>query len=211
MKPGKILWIFIALVFVLPMMAYALVNWFQSRYEKLPVYNSPRANENLLTQLPSFNFLNQDGRKLNKSDWNNKILVADFFFTHCPSVCPKMTLSLKKVDDYFSKEKILQIASFSVDPERDSCTQLKKYSGQFELNTSQWNLITGSKKDIYKLARNAFKVVATDGDGGPDDFIHSDQIVLIDTKKNIRGYYKGTSPDEIKQLIADIKKLQSEN
>ena len=211
MRSAKSTWLFITLVFVLPVMAYALVNWYQNKYEKLPVYNSSDKNENLLTQLSSFNFLNQDGRKLNKNDWNNKILVADFFFTHCPSICPKMTVSLKEVDDYFNKEKFLQIASFTVDPERDSSAQLKKYSAQFDLNTNQWNLITGSKKDIYKLARNGFKIVATDGDGGPDDFIHSDKIVLIDTQKNIRGYYNGTSPDEIKQLITDIKKLENEN
>ena len=211
MKSGKAIWLFIALVFVLPVMAYTLVNWFQNRYEKLPVYNSLDKKENLLTQLSSFNLLNQDGRKLDKTDWNNKILVVDFFFTHCPSICPKMTASLNEVDNYFKKEKFLQIVSFTVDPERDSSAQLKKYSAQFELNTNQWNLITGSKKDIYKLARNGFKIVATDGDGGPDDFIHSDKIVLIDTQKNIRGYYKGTNPDEIKQLITDIKKLENEN
>ena len=211
MRPAKSTWLFIALVFVLPVAAYALVNWFQNKYEKLPVYNSSYKNENLLTQLSSFNFLNQEGRKLNKNDWANKILVADFFFTHCPSICPKMTLSLKEVNDSFAKEKSLEIASFTVDPERDSSAQLKKYAALFDLDTNQWNLITGSKKDIYKLARNGFKIVATDGDGGPDDFIHSDKIVLIDPQKNIRGYYNGTSPDEIKQLIADIKKLENEN
>ena len=211
MRSVKSTWLFISLVVVLPIMAYALVNWYQNKYEKLPVYNSSHKNENPLTQLSSFNFCNQDGRKLDENDWNNKILVADFFFTHCPSICPKMTASLNEVDNYFKKEKFLQIVSFTVDPERDSSAQLKKYSAQFELNTNQWNLITGSKKDIYKLARNGFKIVATDGDGGPDDFIHSDKIVLIDTQKNIRGYYKGTNPDEIKQLITDIKKLENEN
>lgn len=211
MRSARSTWIFITLVFVLPVAAYALVNWYQNKYEKLPVYSSSDKNENLLTQLSSFNFLNQDGRKLTKNDWDNKILVADFFFTHCPSICPKMTVSLKQVNDYFNKEKFLQIASFTVDPERDSSTQLKKYSALFDLNTNQWNLITGSKKDIYKLARNGFKIVATDGDGGPGDFIHSDKIVLIDTQKNIRGYYNGTNPDEIKQLITDIKKLENEN
>ena len=211
MRSTKSTWLFITLVFVLPVTAYALVSWYQNKYEKLPVYNSSDKNENLLTQLSSFNFLNQDGRKLNKNDWDNKILVADFFFTHCPSICPKMTVSLKEVNDYFDKEKFVQIASFTVDPERDSNTQLKKYCTLFDLNTNHWNLITGSKKDIYKLARNGFKIVATDGDGGPDDFIHSDKIVLIDPQKNIRGYYNGTSPDEIKQLITDIKKLENEN
>jgi protein SCO1 len=211
MKSTKSTWLFITLVFVIPLMAYNLVNWYQNKYETLPVYNSTGRNENLLSQLASFNFLNQDGKKLNETDWSNKILLVDFFFTHCPSICPKMTVSLKKVDDYFKKENFLQIASFTVDPEGDSSAQLKKYAVQFNLDTNQWNLITGRKKDIYKLARNGFKIVATDGDGGPDDFIHSDKIVLIDTQKNIRGYYNGTDPNEIKQLIVDIRKLANEN
>jgi protein SCO1/2 len=211
MRSAKSAWLFITMVFVLPVMAYVLVSWYQNKYEKLPVFNSPGKNENLLTQLSSFNFLNQEGRKLNKNDWDNKILVADFFFTHCPSICPKMTVSLKQVNNYFNKEKFLQIVSFTVDPERDSSTQLKKYSALFDLNTDHWNLITGSKKDIYKLARSGFKIVATDGDGGPDDFIHSDKIILVDSQKNIRGYYNGTNTGEIQQLITDIKKLEKEN
>lgn len=211
MKPAKTMWAFIALIFVVPVIVYSLVSWYQNKYEKLPVYNLSGKNENLLTQLSSFNFLNQDGRKLNKDDWDNKLLVIDFFFTHCPSICPKLTKALKEVKSNFNKENFLQIASFTVDPERDSSAQLRKYSAQFNLNTIQWNLITGAKKDIYKLARNGFKIIAADGDGGPDDFIHSDQIVLVDTQKNIRGYYEGTNPDEIKRLITDINKLKNEN
>lgn len=211
MKPAKTMWAFIALIFVVPVIVYSLVSWYQNKYEKLPVYNSSDKNENLLTQLSSFNLLNQDGRKLNKDDWDNKLLVIDFFFTHCPSICPKLTKALKEVKSNFNKENFLQIASFTVDPERDSSAQLRKYSAQFNLNTIQWNLITGAKKDIYKLARNGFKIIAADGDGGPDDFIHSDQIVLVDTQKNIRGYYEGTNPDEIKRLITDINKLKNEN
>jgi len=192
-------------------MAYMVINWYQNTYEKLPVFNAAGKNGNLLTQLSSFNFINQDGRKLKKDDWDNKIIVADFFFTHCPSICPKMTASLKHVDQYFKNENFLQFVSFTVDPERDSSKQLSKYTVLFNLNTDHWNLITGDKKDIYKLARNGFKIVATDGDGGPDDFIHSDKIVLIDTQKNIRGYYNGTDAEEVKQLIADIIKVRDEN
>ena len=150
------MWLFIVLVFVLPVMAYALLSLYQDKFQKLPVYNSPGKNENLLTQLSAFNFINQDGRILNKNDWDNKILVVDFFFTHCPTICPKMTASLRQVSNYFDKETFLQIASFTVDPVSDSSAQLKKYATRFDLNTKQWNLITGSKKDIYLLARNGF-------------------------------------------------------
>lgn len=212
MKSAKTTWIFIALILLLPLITYALMSWYENKYENLPVYNySSNKNENLLMQLDSFRFINQDGRKLNSNDWNNKILVVDFIFTHCPSICPKMTAGLKKISEVFKNVKSLQLASFTVDPERDTSAQLKKYNVQFNLDTKHWNFITGDKKDIYKLARNGFKIVATDGDGGPDDFIHSDKIILIDTQKNIRGYYEGTNPDEINKLITDIKKIENEN
>ncbi len=212
MRSAKAIWIFIALIFIVPVIAYALMNWYENKYEKLPVYNSTSNNNgNLLTQLTSFNFVNQDSRKLNSNDWNNKILVVDFFFTHCPTICPKMTKSLKQVSDNFKNDTLIQLASFTVDPESDSSTQLKKYAARFDIDAKHWNFITGAKKDIYKLARNGFAMVATDGDGGPDDFIHSDKIVLTDTQKNIRGYYDGTNADEIKKLITDIKKLENEN
>jgi protein SCO1/2 len=211
LRSAKAIWVFIALIFIVPVIAYALMNWYENKYDKLPVYTSPSGNENLLTQLSSFNFVNQDGRKLNSNDWNNKILVVDFFFTHCPSICPKMTKSLSKVSENFKNDTLIQLASFTVDPESDSSAQLKKYAARFDIDTKHWNFITGEKKDIYKLARNGFAIVATDGDGGPDDFIHSDKIILTDSKKNIRGYYEGTNADEIKKLITDIKKLENEN
>lgn len=212
MRTTKGIWVFIALIFIVPVIAYALMNWYENKYEKLPVYNSTSNNNgNLLTQLALFNFVNQDSRKINSNDWNNKILVVDFFFTHCPTICPKMTKSLKQASDNFKNDTLIQLASFTVDPERDSSAQLKKYAARFDIDTKHWNFITGDKKDIYKLARNGFALVATDGDGGPDDFIHSDKIVLIDTQKRIRGYYEGTNPDEIKKLITDIKKLENEN
>jgi protein SCO1/2 len=122
-----------------------------------------------------------------------------------------MTGNLKIVEQYFKNDGRVRINSFSVDPLRDSVGQLKKYISQFRLETTRWDFLTGSKKEIYKLARNSFMVVATDGDGGPDDFIHSDKLVLIDGQKRIRGYYDGTDKKEIDQLVDDIKKLENEN
>jgi protein SCO1/2 len=87
---------------------------------------------------------------------------------------------------------------------------LQKYAQRFSINTRQWQLLTGSKQAIYKLARNSFEIVATDGDGGPDDFIHSEKLVLVDRQRRIRGYYDGTDDTAIKNLIRDIKKLQHE-
>jgi protein SCO1/2 len=122
-----------------------------------------------------------------------------------------MTNSLKTVQEAYKDDPTILLHSISIDPERDSATQLRKYADQYEINTKNWSLLTGNKKDIYKMARNSFMIVATDGDGGPDDFIHSEKLVLIDTKKRIRGYYDGTSSKEVNQLIRDIKKLKNEN
>src|SRR5690606_15218278 len=104
----------------------------------------------------------------------------------------------------------LLFASFSVDPYRDSVEILQKFSRKYELDNRNWDLITGDKKTIYKLARNSFMLVAADGDGGPEDFIHSEKLVLVDTEKRIRGYYNGTDEKEVTQLIRDIKKLKDE-
>ena len=117
---------------------------------------------------------------------------------------------MKLVNEEFKNDNSILLNSFSVDPERDSATQLKTYADRFGIVTAKWDLLTGDKREIYKLARNSFMIVATDGDGGPNDFIHSERLVLIDAQKRIRGYYDGTSDKEVKQLVNDIKKLKHE-
>ena len=154
--------------------------------------------------------INQNGEARSTKEWEDKIVVADFFFTTCPTICPKMTASLKKVGEIYQDDEVL-INSFTVDPEKDDPKKLTAYIKKFNLPVENWDLLTGSKKEIYKLARNSFMVVATDGDGGPGDFIHSENLVLVDKKKRIRGYYDGTDKNEVEQLIIDIKKLKNEN
>jgi protein SCO1 len=144
---------------------------------------------------------------LNLSKWNNKVVVVNFFFTHCPSVCPKMMGNLKKVQNAVKNDTPLLLNSITVDPERDSAAALAVYANRFEIDQSNWNLLTGDKKEIYRLARKSFLVTATDGDGGENDFIHSDQLILIDGNHRIRGFYSGVSNNAVNQLISDIKKL----
>jgi len=197
--------LFVSVVFVLPLTAWALLSFYEKRIEKLSVLGKTKDHH-----IEEFSLINQDGLIRTGDDWKNKIVVANFFFTNCPIICPKMTDNVKKVSEAFEEDKSIFISSFSIDPERDSVKQLKKYADRFKIATDKWDLLTGSKKDIYKLARNSFMIVATDGDGGPDDFIHSDRLVLIDAQKRIRGYYNGTSDKETKQLIDDIKKLKND-
>jgi protein SCO1/2 len=124
-------------------------------------------------------------------------------------ICPKMVRNLKKVDTALENRYNILFNMFSVDPARDSVQQLKAFAERFAIH-SDWNLLTGNKATIYKLARKSFAVTAEDGDGGEHDFIHSDKLVLIDARQQIRGYYSGTLDKDIQQLIQDIKKLHNE-
>lgn len=205
MKKKRTIPLFAVMVFIIPVSAWALLNWYEKKVQGLPVMGKTKEH-----RIGDFQFINQDGQLKSTADWNDKIVVADFFFTHCPTICPQMTKSLKKIQEAFKTDAEILISSFTVDPERDSSAQLKKYARQYNVDTRNWNLLTGNKKEIYKMARNSFMIVATDGDGGPEDFIHSENLVLVDKQKRIRGYYDGTSDKDVNQLISDIKKLQDE-
>lgn len=213
MKKKSSIGLFVLLVFIIPATAFAIFNFYERKIEKLPVLGPQEEINGKKTehQISEFHLTNQDGEIKSTTEWNNKIIIADFFFTRCPSICPKLTASLKKVNDYFKNDDEIKINSFSVDPGNDSAAQLKKYALRFGLDTKKWDLLTGDKREIYKLARNSFMIVATDGDGGPTDFIHSEKIILVDKQKRIRGFYDGTDEAEMKQLLTDIKKLKDED
>lgn len=206
MKKKSSVWLLFAAVLIIPITAFALVTWYERSMGNLPVYYS-----SIDKSYRTYQFSNQNRNAISFSDWDNKIVVANFFFTHCPVVCPKMTKNLRNIQQAFRNDSEIWISSFSVDPERDSVGQLYKYASLFNIDVNKWNLLTGDKKQIYRLARNSFRVVVTDGDGGPTDFIHSEKLVLVDKKKNIRGYYDGTNEQQVERLIKDIKKLKNEN
>lgn len=197
------IWVFMAVVLLLPMGVFAVVKWYENAYTPLPVMGGEDH------RIAPFKLVNQHGAVTTEKTWEDKIVVADFFFTHCPVVCPKMTRSLKRVQELYLDKEDLLITSFTVDPERDSAAQLAKYAQKMDI-TKNWLLLTGPKKDLYRLARNSFLITATDGDGGPDDFIHSELLILIDKEKRIRGFYNGTLPAEVDQLIKDINRLRKE-
>lgn len=201
MQSQKSIWLFVLAVLLLPFSVYGVVTWYQSRYQSLPVLAGRGSMEN-------FHLQDSDGPTVTPDAWKGKIVVANYFFTHCPSICPRMMYSLKRVQAYAGIAN-LQIASFTVDPERDSSAQLKAYAKQLDIG-GNWQLLTGDKKLLYRLARKSFQLVATDGDGGANDFIHSDKLVLLDTDRQVRGYYKGTDAGEVAQLIKDIQKLAAE-
>ena len=213
MKTNLSIKLFIAAVFVLPLSLYALISFYENKIQSLPVLGkSVEINgKEIQHRIADFTFTDQDGNTYSNKDWGNKIVVADFFFTRCPTICPKMTNSLKEVRNAYINDPDILINSFTVDPGNDDATVLKTYAKKSGINSADWKLLTGDKKEIYKLARNSFFVTTTDGDGGPGDFIHSEKLILIDQQRRIRGYYSGTDSNEVSQLIQDIKKLKNEN
>lgn len=160
--------------------------------------------------IPDFNLHNQEGKTITQKDYEDKIYVADFFFTTCQTICPIMTGNMKVLQKELKQDQEVLLLSHTVTPEIDSIAQLKKYAKQKGVDATKWNLVTGDKKQIYNLARKSYLVAKSDGDGGPYDMIHTENFVLVDTKKRIRGFYDGTDLDEIKKLLEDIEVLKQE-
>ncbi len=158
-------------------------------------------------KIPDFSFINQNGDTITQETMNGKVTVVDFFFTTCKSICIDMTSNLKTVQEKFVTDRDVLILSHTVDPETDSVKQLFKYAVENEINSKVWCLLTGDKKEIYKQARQGYFVTATQGDGGPSDFIHDQTFVLVYKSRRIRGYYNGTDKKEVDQMIKDIKML----
>jgi len=188
--------------------------------KKLPVYNPADVNPRLVDEslvhirrnhkVANFNLINQNGDTITQKNYEDKIYVADFFFTRCQSICPIMTNNMGKLQEVFKNDADIKFLSLSVTPIIDSVEVLKKYAIEKGVIDGKWNITTGDKKHIYELARKSYFVVLDEGDGGLQDFIHTENFVLVDKKKQIRGFYNGTDFEDIERLISDIKILQQE-
>ncbi|MGX1929068.1 SCO family protein [Flagellimonas sp. 2504JD4-2] len=154
-----------------------------------------------------FSLVNQHGKVVTQLDYEDKIYVADFFFTRCPSICPIMANNMGKLQESFLDDDDIMLLSISVTPEMDNVPILKEYAERNGVIDSKWNITTGDKQHIYNLARKSYFAAVDEGDGGLQDFIHTPNFVLVDKKKQIRGVYDGTQDEHIQQLIDDIKKL----
>jgi len=161
-----------------------------------------------------FSFQDQNGNTISQVDVENKIYVVEYFFTTCATICPKMNIQMQRIQKAFKGNQDFKILSFTVNPEVDTVEQMKRYALSHEADDNQWHFLTGNKKDLYQLARTSFFILKPAeaqnlGDAG-SDFIHTNNFVLIDRKKRIRGYYDGTSQKEVNQLIKDIELLFNE-
>ena len=162
--------------------------------------------------IADFAFTDQNGKIITQKDYENKIYVADFFFTTCGSICPKMTANLVDVQKAFSTNPNVKLLSYTVMPETDNVPTLKKYAVENGVDDQKWHLVTGDKKAIYTMARKSYLAVKQ---GKPDemyDMVHTENFILVDTKKRVRGFYDGTDKDEVEKLIGDIQwLLENEN
>jgi protein SCO1/2 len=186
----------------------------------LPIYQPSQVNFELVDstrqhirkyhKIADFSLINQNGDIITQEDYTDKIYVADFFFTTCQTICPIMTDHMREIQDQLINDQEVMLLSHSVTPEIDSVEQLKRYAKLKGVNDTKWNLVTGDKKQIYELARQSYMAVKTTGVGDQYDMIHTENFMLIDKKRQIRGYYDGTDPEDIVRLLEDISVLKKE-
>lgn len=192
-----------------------------SRVDELPYYNEESFTPKWISaksdalksfhKIPDFDLVNQNGEKVTLKTFENKIYVTDFFFTTCPGICPMMTKNMGLVQEAFKNDDTVLLLSHSVTPTKDSVPQLKQYAIDKNIGEN-WQLVTGNKKEIYDLGRKAYFVENDLGEPkGIDDFLHTENFILVDKNKHIRGIYNGLNKNSVKQLIADIKTLKKQS
>lgn len=214
MKKGTVL---VILLFILtfPSVLYVILATGETNFIRLPYIGerelAANGKDTIYHSVQPFSFINQDGEIITDKDYEGKIYVADYFFTTCETICPKMATELLRVQEKFAyTQGLVQILSHTVNPENDSVPVLKSYSQMIHADNSVWNFVTGDKKQLYDMARYSYLVNAMEGNGGPDDFIHSELFVLVDKEKHIRGIYDGTDIKAVNDLLDDIKVLMAE-
>ena len=176
-------------------------------------FTGTKVVDTLFHVIPAFRLINQDGKTVTNSIVKGKIHIADFFFTRCSTICPKLSSQLTRVQDIFRKYNQVVFLSYSVDPEHDRPAQLKVYADKYEAIPGRWYFLTGTKNDIYRLAQKGYYLPAVDAGvskGNPDEtFIHSEKLVLVDKEGIIRGYYDGTDKEDVERLILETRVLMS--
>ena len=185
----------------------------------LPVYSPAMVNSELVPEeiqhvrkyhtIADFSLTNQNGEEVTQEDYKDHIYIADFFFTTCPTICPIMTKNMTVLQNELYDDQEVLLLSHSVTPEKDSVEQLKKYALDKGVDDKKWNLVTGDKKEIYELARKSYLAVKTDGNGGPFDMIHTENFILVDKERRIRGFYDGTKTEDIEKLMEDLEILKA--
>ncbi|HRZ74824.1 MAG TPA: SCO family protein [Flavobacterium sp.] len=213
---------FLILGFVLFSVLFLSIAYqFLNPKKTLPIYNPSMVNPELVDTtvqhiskyhtIADFSFTNQNGKTITEKDYEGKIYVADFFFTTCPTICPIMQDNMVEIQNAFKNNPNVMLLSHTVMPQIDSVPVLKKYALEKGVIDTKWNLVTGDKKDIFYIARKSYLAVKTDTAGELYDMVHTENFILVDEQRRVRGFYDGTKNEDIKRLIEDIHFLLGEN
>jgi protein SCO1/2 len=213
MRLNGVHWIFVGAVVGGGFLLSQGITYYQTTIAALPVYGPMEIKNGVSIPhtIPDFILIAEDGGPFSSNVLDGKVCVVNFFFTSCPSICPKMMRNVQSVHELYRLDDDVLFLSITVDPDHDTPQRLSKYAELLNAETAQWKFLTGEKKAIYALARNAYFLSASEGDGGPHDFIHSENLALIDGKRQIRGYYNGLDKESVGQLSKDIAKLKRKN
>lgn len=200
------------IILAFPVAFWLIISRGENHLKRLPVIGPADIAANgdtIFHTIGDFSLLNQEGKTVTQADLNGKIYVANFFFASCPTICPKMNGNFRKVQEAFKGSQEVRMLSYSVDPENDSVPALNAYAEKMYADNALWWFLTGNKDSIYTLARESYLVPAAAGKTA-EDFFHSDQLILIDKEKRIRGLYDGMDPYSVDTLIAEMKVLLHE-
>jgi len=217
MKEIRILKIMVLIcILLIPVLIILFLRGFgQNKYD-IPVFfeqgvedpfgtcDYPEAQQHYI---PDFTFVAQDSSERGRKEMEGKITIVDFMFTSCPSICPIMSNEMERVQDAFRSQEAVQIYSISIDPGYDTPSVLAEYAEKHGASPNKWFFLNGSKEVTYDLVRCGFALPIVDGQGRPDDFVHSDKFILVDGKGRIRGYYSGTEREGVDKLILETKIL----
>jgi protein SCO1/2 len=219
----------LCIVALLPIVSYLIVKTASDDAVKMPAHYLPDTvinkvvdgkiiSDTVWHKVKNISLVNQLGDTVSLDDINGSIIIADYFFTRCPSICPTLTKHMKELQDAMrmkdSRRRIdssyVRFISFTVDPERDSSPVLKKYADKYAVNHDTWWFLTGDRNKIYDYALNELKIGLQDGEGVDSNFIHTQKFVLIDKYRNVRGYYDGLDTTAMSKLAEDLTLLMLE-
>ena len=219
----------LCIAIILPVLSYILVKYYGDDAIIMPKHfyydtvlttteNGKTSTDTIWHSVQNISLTNQLNQSISLSDIQGKIIIIDFFFTHCPSICPMLTQNMHKLQASFKNPSgknvadsmIVQFLSFSVDPERDSVAALKAYADKYRIDHNSWWMLTGNKKTIYDFGINELKLGLVDGEGVDTSFIHTDRFVLLDKNRVLRGYYNGLDTTSLAKLAEDVGKLMLE-
>jgi protein SCO1/2 len=199
------------------LVSFALLVCGCSQDKKLPYLGKHETRvvdgktDTLYHQVPPFKFLNQDSVWVSEKDMAGKIYIADFFFTTCPTICPKMKTQLVRLYERYADNDQIRILSHTIDPEFDRPHVLKQYANRLQVQAPRWNMVTGDKQAIYTLGEKSYMVTAQEDKNEVGGFVHSGAFILVDKQRHIRGIYDGTKEEEVNHLIEDLEILLKTN